>query len=62
MLFCIFLLQIFITLKLLNQLIPPIPHEGQDNQLILGKQKIIVDEPKLSLQLATDILPALTKV
>lgn len=51
-----------VALKLLNQLIPPLAHDEQDIQLVLGKEKIIIDEPKLSFQFAVDILPALIQV
>lgn len=51
--------QVYVALKLLNQLIPPVARDEQDIQLVLGKEKIIIDEPKLSFQFAVDILPAL---
>ena len=58
----IFLFQIFVALKLLNQLIPPVAYDEKDIHLVLGKEKIIIDEPKLSLQFAAEILPALVQV
>ncbi|KAG1365699.1 E3 ubiquitin-protein ligase UPL4 [Cocos nucifera] len=50
------------VLKLLNQLIPPVARDVEDVQLVLAKEKILVDQPSLLHQLSMDILPLYIQV
>ncbi|XP_062179869.1 E3 ubiquitin-protein ligase UPL4 isoform X2 [Phragmites australis] len=49
------------ALKLANQLIPSAARDIEDTQIILAKEKIIMDEPRFLCQFSMDILPVLIK-
>ncbi|KAG8068392.1 hypothetical protein GUJ93_ZPchr0005g15491 [Zizania palustris] len=53
------------ALKLANQLVPLVPSAARDvdsTQMVLAKEKIIVDEPRFLCQFSREILPVLIKV
>uniref|UniRef100_A0A1D1YN22 HECT-type E3 ubiquitin transferase n=1 Tax=Anthurium amnicola TaxID=1678845 RepID=A0A1D1YN22_9ARAE len=54
--------QVHEVLKLLTQLLPSRANEDKNIQLVLSKEKILVQEPKFLHQLGKDILPALIQV
>ena len=49
------------ALKLANQLIPSAARDVEDTQMVLAKEKIIVDEPRFLCQFSMEILPVLIK-
>jgi len=57
-----FLLQVHEVLKLCNQLIPSTSKDVDNIQLVLAKEKILVNEPKFLHQFSADILPASIQV
>ncbi|KAJ6825012.1 E3 ubiquitin-protein ligase UPL4-like [Iris pallida] len=54
--------QVEVVLKLCNQLIPNVEKSDQDMQLILQKEKIIVEQPMFLDQFAMEIVPVLIKM
>lgn len=54
--------QIIETLKLLIQLVPPLALDNEDLQLVLAKEKILVEHPEFLLQFALDIFPVALQV
>lgn len=57
-----FLPQVLEVLKLCNQLIPSRFRDTEDTQLVLAKEKIIIDDPKYLAMFSADILPASIQV
>ncbi|KAL6619092.1 hypothetical protein ACP70R_034231 [Stipagrostis hirtigluma subsp. patula] len=49
------------ALRLANQLIPSAARDVEDTQMVLAKEKIIMDEPRFLCQFSRDILPVLIK-
>ncbi|XP_008783678.1 E3 ubiquitin-protein ligase UPL4-like [Phoenix dactylifera] len=54
--------QVHEVLKLLNQLIPPVARDVGDIQVVLAKEKILVDQPSFLHQFSMDILPVSIQV
>ncbi|KAG1337984.1 E3 ubiquitin-protein ligase UPL4 [Cocos nucifera] len=54
--------QVHEVLKLLNQLIPPMARDVEDIQVVLAKEKILMDQPSFLHQFSMDILPVSIQV
>ncbi|XP_072953939.1 E3 ubiquitin-protein ligase UPL4 [Typha angustifolia] len=53
--------QVYEVLKLVNQLIPPVARGAEDIQIVLAKERILVDQPNFLHQFSMDILPVSIK-
>ncbi|KAL5721492.1 HECT-type E3 ubiquitin transferase [Ranunculus cassubicifolius] len=53
---------VHISMKLLNELLPPLSGNSEDAPIVSDKEKILVDQPELLQQFGVNILPVLIQV